>query len=185
MDIATFASGCFWCSDAVFKRLRGVVEVVSGYAGGEVENPSYEIVSSGKSGHAEAIQVVFDPSIISYDKLLDVFWATHNPTTKNQQGNDMGPQYRSAIFYHNDEQKNLALYSKENLGKSGKYNDPIVTEIAPFVSFYKAEGYHQDYYDRNKEYPYCQFVIDPKIRKLYKAFKEEIKEEYKKDVNPL
>lgn len=179
MEVATFASGCFWCSDAVFKRLKGVEEVISGYSGGNVDNPSYDDVSSGKSEHAEAIQVTFDPSIISYDKLLDVFWATHNPTTRNQQGNDMGSQYRSVIFFHNDEQKKLAEESKEKLEKLGKYKDPIVTEIVPFTNFFKAEGYHQDYYDRNQEYPYCQFVIDPKIRKLYKDFTEDIKEEYR------
>lgn len=175
---ATFASGCFWCTEAVFIRLKGVISVNSGYAGGTIENPSYDTVSSGESGHAEAIQVTFDPKIISYDKLLDVFWATHNPTTRNQQGNDMGTQYRSVIFYHNDEQKKLAVESKERLEKSEKYKDPIVTEIIAFTNFYPAEGYHQNYYDRNQEYPYCQFVIDPKIKKLYKDFKEDIKEEY-------
>lgn len=177
-EIATFASGCFWCSEAVFKRLKGVANIVSGYAGGVMDNPSYDIVSSGKSGHAESIQITFDPNVISYDKLLDVFWATHNPTTKDQQGNDMGPQYRSVIFFHTDEQKKLAERSKEKLEKSGKYKDPIVTEIISFTNFYKAEGYHQDYYDRNQQYLYCQFVIDPKIKKLYKDFKEDIKEEY-------
>ena len=174
---ATFALGCFWCSEAVFKRLKGVTDVVSGYAGGTMDNPSYDAVSSQKTGHAEAIQITFDPKIISYKKLLDVFWATHNPTTKNQQGNDMGTQYRSVIYYHSQEQKKLAEESKEQLEKSKKYKDPIVTDIVGFTNFFKAEGYHQDYYDRNKEYPYCQFVIDPKIRKLYKDFKEDIKEE--------
>lgn len=181
-EIATFASGCFWCTEAVFKRLKGVTEVISGYAGGNPpargDNPSYEIVSSGKSGFAEAIQVIFDRQIISYDKLLDVFWATHNPTTPNQQGNDMGPQYRSVIFYHSAEQNQMAQMSKQKLEKSGKYTDPIVTEIVPFTNFYKAEGHNQNYYDRNQEYPYCQFVIDPKIKKLYKDFKEDVKKEY-------
>lgn len=177
-EIVTFASGCFWCTEAVFKRLRGVTNVVSGYAGGVIDNPSYDIVSSGKSGYVEAIQITFDPKIILYEKLLDVFWATHNPTTKNQQGNDMGPQYRSVIFYHSPDQKELAEKSKEQLEKTEKYKDSIVTEIIPFTNFYKAEGYHQNYYDRNQEYPYCQFVIDPKIKKLYKDFKENVKEEY-------
>ncbi len=175
---ATFASGCFWCTEAVFKRLKGVTSAVSGYAGGDINNPSYEVVSSRKSGHAEAIQVTFDPQIISYDKLLDVFWATHNPTTLNQQGNDMGPQYRSVIFYHSETQKKLAENSKKHLEESEKYKDPIVTKIAPFTNFFRAERYHQDYYDRNKDYPYCQFVIDPQIRKLYKDFKKTVKEEY-------
>lgn len=179
-EMATFASGCFWCTEAVFLRLKGVISVNSGYAGGEIENPSYDTVSSGKSGHAEAIQITFEPQIISYKKLLDVFWATHNPTTLNQQGNDMGTQYRSVIFYHSSEQKKLAEESKEQLKKSKKYKDPIVTDIIAFTNFFKAEGYHQNYYDRNQEYPYCQFIIDPKIKKLYKDFKEDIKEEYKK-----
>lgn len=179
-EIATFASGCFWCTEAVFKRLKGVTNVVSGYAGGVMDSPTYDIVSSGKSGYVEAIQMTFDPRIISYDKLLDVFWATHNPTTPNQQGNDMGPQYRSVIFYHSPEQKNLAQISKEQIEKSERYKDPIVTDIVAFTSFYQAEGYHQNYYDRNQDYPYCQFVIDPKIKKLYKDFKEDVKEEYLK-----
>src|SRR3990167_7237046 len=137
-QIATFAGGCFWCTEAIFKRLKGVISVVSGYAGGERENPSYEQVSSGSTGHAEAVQVEFDPSIIPYSRLLDVFWATHDPTTLNQQGSDVGTQYRSVIFYHNDEQKRMAEKSKEEMGMSGKLHDQIVTEILPFEKFFTA-----------------------------------------------
>lgn len=178
-EIATFAGGCFWCTEAVFKRLKGVGVVDSGYSGGNTENPTYEDVCSGKTGYAEAISITFDPTVISYEKLLDVFWRVHNPTTLNRQGNDIGTQYRSAIFYHTDEQKKVAEISKEKLVKEGVYKDPVVTEIVPFANFYKAEPHHQNYYDRNQEYPYCQFVIDPKIQKLYKDFKDDLKEEYK------
>ena len=177
-SLATLAGGCFWCVEAIFKRLKGVKEVVPGYAGGDIENPDYETVCSGKTGHAEAIQITFDPRVIPYEKILDVFWATHNPTTLNQQGNDMGTQYRSVIFYHTEEQKNIAEESKEALEKSKKYKDPIVTEIVPFANFYEAESYHQNYYDQNTSYPYCQFVIDPKIQKLLQEFKQDIKSEY-------
>ena len=178
-QIATFAGGCFWCTEAIFKRLKGVISVVSGYAGGERENPSYEQVSSGSTGHAEAVQVEFDPSIIPYSRLLDVFWATHDPTTLNQQGSDVGTQYRSVIFYHNDEQKRMAEKSKEEMGMSGKLHDQIVTEILPFEKFFTAEEYHQNYYDSNRTYPYCRVVIDPKIRKLLEEFRKDVKEEYK------
>ena len=177
METATLAGGCFWCTEAIFKRLRGVMSVKSGYAGGLMENPSYEEVSEGSTSHAEAVQITFNPNIIPYERLLDIFWATHNPTTLNRQGNDMGTQYRSAIFYHNDGQKEKALRSKEEMEKSGMYKDKIVTEIAPFTNFYEAEGHHQNYYDRNLEYPYCQFVINPKIQKLLKEFKKDVKEE--------
>lgn len=176
---ATFAAGCFWCAEAIFKRLRGVLSVTSGYAGGERENPSYEQVSTGATGHAEAVQVEFDPSIIPYERLLDVFWATHDPTTLNQQGADVGTQYRSMIFYHNNEQKRLAEESKKKVEKSGKLHDQIVTEIAPYEQFYTAEEYHQNYYDSNRTYPYCRVVIDPKIRKLLEEFRKDVKEEYK------
>lgn len=181
MEKATFASGCFWCTEAIFKRLRGVETVVSGYSGGETENPTYDDVSSGTTGHAECIQVTFDPSVISYESLLDVFFATHDPTTPNRQGNDVGTQYRSAIFYHTDEQKEQALAAKEKLGQSGKYQDPVVTQIVEFTNFYPAEEHHKDYYDSNRSAPYCMFVIDPKIRKLMEHFKEEVKEEYKEN----
>ena len=179
LETATFANGCFWCTEAIFKRVKGVTSVISGYTGGRVENPTYEEVSSESTGHAESLQVTFDPSIISYQTLLDVFWATHDPTTLNRQGNDVGTQYRSEIFYHNDEQKRTAEESKAKIEKSGKYHDPIVTKIEPFTKFYKAEDYHKDYYDSNRSAPYCMVVIDPKIRKLMENFKDEVKEEYK------
>ena len=179
VETATLANGCFWCTEAIFKRLKGVIFVNSGYAGGKVENPSYEQVCQGTTGHAESLQIEFDPKIISFDKILEVFWHTHDPTTLNRQGNDVGTQYRSAIFYHNEKQKTDALKSKENLEKEGYYKDPIVTEITPFTNFYKAENYHKDYYDRNKEYPYCKFVIDPKIKKLMEKYGSVVKDEYK------
>jgi peptide-methionine (S)-S-oxide reductase len=178
LEIATLAGGCFWCTEAVFKRLKGIKSVVPGYAGGTVENPSYEQVCTGKTGHAEAIQIEFDNSVIPFKKILEVFWYTHDPTTLNQQGNDTGTQYRSAIFYHSEEQKQQASESKDELTKEKIYKDPIVTQIVPFTNFYKAETYHKDYYDKNKEYPYCNFVIDPKIQKLMREFSKDIKEEY-------
>ena len=178
-EIATFAGGCFWCTEAIFKRLNGVISVTSGYAGGQRENPSYDQVHSGATGHAESIQVTFDPSIISYDKLLDVFWATHDPTTVDRQGNDVGSEYRSIIFYHNEQQQQTALASKEKLEQAGMYQDPVVTEITPFTTFYPAEEEHKDYYDANRNAPYCRFIIDPKIQKLMKHFEKEVKEEYK------
>lgn len=178
-EIATLAGGCFWCTEAIFKRLKGVISVIPGYAGGSVENPSYEQVCTGKTGHAEAIQIEFDSSIIPFEKILEVFWHTHDPTTLNQQGNDIGPQYRSVIFYHGEKQKEEAIKSKEELEKEGTYKNPLVTEITPYTNFYKAENYHKDYYDKNKEYPYCNFVIDPKIQKLMREFSKDVKEEYK------
>lgn len=178
-ETATFAGGCFWCTEAIFKRLKGVEKVESGYSGGERENPSYDQVSTGATGHTEAIEITFDPQIIPYSKLLDIFWHFHDPTTKNRQGNDVGTQYRSVIFYHSEKQKEIAEESKKQLEKDNVYKDKIVTEILPFNTFYKAEQYHQNYYDRNKDYPYCQFVIDPKISKLLKQYSTEVKEEYK------
>jgi len=172
---ATFGSGCFWCTEAVFERLNGVQKVVSGYAGGIVENPTYEQVCSGKTGHAEVTQITYDPKVITYDELLEVFWKTHDPTTLNRQGNDVGTQYRSVIFYHNDEQKRLAEKYKEELNKSGAWDKPIVTEISPFTNFYPAEKYHQNYYDNNPAQPYCSFVITPKVEKLEKVFKDKLK----------
>ena len=176
-DTATLAGGCFWCTEAIFKRLKGVTAVVSGYSASQVENPSYDEVCSGRTGAAEAIQITYDPSIISYEKLLEIFWHVHDPTTLNRQGNDIGTQYRSAIFYHNDEQQRIALASKAAVEKSGAYNKPIVTEIASFTNFYPAENYHTDYYDRNRYQPYCMLVIDPKVRKLLKEYRDDIKEE--------
>ncbi len=175
LETATFAEGCFWCSEAVFQRLRGVKSVVSGYSGGDVANPTYEQVCSGRTGHAEVVQITYDPSQISFDDLLKVFWQTHDPTTLNQQGNDVGTQYRSAIFYHNDEQHRIAEQYKKQLDKSGVFKSPIVTEIMPFKSFYSAEKYHQDYFNANPSNRYCQFVIRPKVEKFNKEFKDLLK----------
>jgi peptide-methionine (S)-S-oxide reductase len=174
-ELATFANGCFWCTEAVFRRLNGVISAIPGYSGGTIPNPSYGQVSSGASGHAESIQVEFDPSIISYEKLLEVFWATHDPTTLNRQGADIGTQYRSAIFYHDEAQKTIAQESKQNLEASGKYTDPIVTEITSYKNFYPASAEHKDFYERNRSSSYCRLVIDPKIQKLYKNFKKDLK----------
>ncbi len=177
METATFGGGCFWCTEAIFKRIKGVESVTSGYAGGKMENPSYEAVSSGETGHAEAIQLTFNPKIISYEKLVEIFFATHDPTTMNRQGADIGSQYRSAIFFHNDKQRQTAYEVKEK--NQSKYKDSIVTEIVPLKNFYKAEEYHQDYYAANPSVGYCRLVIDPKIQKLFADFKDFVKEEYK------
>jgi peptide-methionine (S)-S-oxide reductase len=176
----TLAGGCFWCTEAIFKRLKGVTSVIPGYTASQVANPSYREVCSGKTGAAEAIQITYDPSVISYQTLLEIFWHLHNPTTLNRQGNDIGTQYRSAIYYHNDKQKQVALASKEALEKSGTYKNPVVTEITPFTNFYAAEDYHQDYYDSNRFVPYCEFVIDPKVEKLLKEYRQSVKDEYQK-----
>lgn len=176
-EIATFAGGCFWCTEAIFERLKGVESVVCGYAGGQRKTPNYEQVSTGATGHAEAVHVTFNSTIISYKKLLEVFFATHNPTTMNRQGADIGTQYRSVIFYHSKEQKNQAKEMIEKLSTSGVYKDPIVTQVVPYEAFYKAEDYHQNFYNNNKEYPYCQVVINPKIQKLLKEFGSDVKEE--------
>ena len=170
METATLAGGCFWCTEAFLKRLRGVTKVVPGYTGGEVENPAYEQVCSGRTGHAEAVQVEFDPNEISYGDILEVFFELHDPTTLNRQGADVGTQYRSAIYYHSPEQKDSAERAIEAVNESGKHRDKVVTEVSPFQRFYEAEDYHLDFYDRNKAYPYCQVVINPKIEKLYKSF---------------
>lgn len=174
-QIATLAGGCFWCVEAVFKRIKGVVAVMPGYAGVGPEKPSYMQVASGGTDYAEAIQIQFDPKVISFEKILDVFWAVHDPTTLNRQGNDIGPQYRSAIFYHTEQQKIAAENSKEQQSK--KLSNPIVTAIDQFRKFFPAEQEHIDFYDRNRNQPYCRLVIDPKIQKLYKDFKAELKEE--------
>lgn len=173
-EIATLAGGCFWCIEAIFKRLKGVESVESGYSGGDFPNPSYEQVIGGKTGHAESIQINFDPNIISFEKILEIFFRLHDPTTLNQQGADIGTQYRSAIFYHNKNQKETAEKIKSAAEKSGMYKNSIVTAIKPFTGFYKAEAYHQDFYQRNSSTPYCQIVIDPKIQKLYREFKAEV-----------
>jgi peptide-methionine (S)-S-oxide reductase len=176
LDTITLASGCFWCTEAIFKRLKGVSTVTSGYTASKVANPTYEAVCTGKTGAAEAAQVTYDPTVISLDTLLEIFWHLHDPTTLNRQGNDVGTQYRSAIFYQNDEQKQIALASKEAIEKSGTYKNPIVTEITPFSNFYPAEDYHKDYYDQNPYQAYCSYIISPKVQKLLKEYKNEIKE---------
>jgi peptide-methionine (S)-S-oxide reductase len=178
-ETATLAGGCFWCTEAVFKRIKGIKQVTSGYSGGEKNNPSYYQVTTGKTGHAEAIQLVFDPNIISFDHILDIFWEIHDPTTLNKQGNDVGTQYRSVIFYHNPEQKKAAEESKVLMDKSNKLKSKVVTKIEPYKNFYKAEDYHQDYYDTNKDNNmYCPIVITPKIQKLIEKFNGDVKEAY-------
>jgi peptide-methionine (S)-S-oxide reductase len=176
LETATLAGGCFWCIETIFNDLKGVEKVVSGYSGGTTKNPTYEQVCSGNTGHAEVVQITFDPSVISYEQLLEIFFHIHDPTTLNKQGADVGTQYRSAIFYNNDEQKKTAESVKEKIEKSGLWNDPIVTEITKFDKFYSAEDYHQDYYNNNKEKSYCSFVIAPKVRKFYKEYKNLLKD---------
>ncbi|OIR00669.1 peptide methionine sulfoxide reductase MsrA [mine drainage metagenome] len=176
-DTATFGEGCFWCTESFFQRLEGVLQVKSGYGGGFVENPTYEQVCDKTTGHVELAQIVYDPSKISYDELLEVFWKTHDPTTMNQQGNDVGPQYRSVIFYHNQEQKEKAEKYKAALEKSGAWDKPIVTAIEPFKNFYPAENYHQNYYNDNQNQAYCRFVIRPKLEKFEHVFKNKLKKQ--------
>ena len=180
LSTATLANGCFWCTEAIFKRLKGVDSVMSGYTGGQRENPTYEQVCTGVTGHAEALQVKFDAKIISFDTILDVFFATHDPTELNRQGNDAGTQYRSGIFYHDDEQKQIAEEKIKQLTKENRYEDPIVTELTPYSKFYPAEEHHKDYYDQNRNVNmYCRIVIDPKVKKLLAKFSDKVKEEYK------
>jgi peptide-methionine (S)-S-oxide reductase len=174
-DTATFGEGCFWCTEACFQELEGVVSVTSGYAGGHVANPSYKDVCSGTTGHAEACQIVFDPAKISYDQLLQAFWGSHDPTTLNQQGNDVGTQYRSVIFAHNEAQRAKAEEYKKKLDASGSFSSPIVTSIEPFTNFYAAEDYHQNYFNENGEQPYCQFVVRPKVEKFRKVFHDALR----------
>jgi peptide-methionine (S)-S-oxide reductase len=174
-DTATFGTGCFWCTEAIFERLKGVISAESGFSGGHVKNPSYREVCTGSTGHAEVCQIIYNPSVISYVELLEVFWKTHDPTTLNRQGEDVGTQYRSAIFYHTEEQKALAAEMKEKLTKAGIWKDPIVTEIVPYKAFYKAEDYHQGYYDQNTQQPYCRVVITPKLEKFKKVFADKLK----------
>lgn len=164
--IATFGNGCFWCTEAIFRMVDGVIEVNSGYSGGHTPNPDYESVCSGTTGHAECIQVIFDPGKLSYDRLLEIFWNTHDPTTLNRQGNDIGTQYRSVVFYHDDLQYQEALSMMKKLEASGIIKNPIVTTLEPFKQFYPAESYHQDYYRLNDRAPYCQYVIRPKVEKF-------------------
>lgn len=174
-DTATFGTGCFWCTEAVFQSLKGVEKAVSGYSGGHVANPTYEEVCTGNTGHAECIQVIYDPKVISYKDLLEAFWKSHNPTTLNRQGADVGTQYRSVIFYHNAEQKKQAEAYKQLLNDEKAFEDPVVTEIAPMTTFYTAENYHQSYFLLNGQAPYCQFVIKPKLEKFRKIFHERMK----------
>jgi peptide-methionine (S)-S-oxide reductase len=175
METATLGAGCFWCVEAVFQSLKGVEQVVSGYAGGTLAYPTYEQVCRGTTGHAETVQITFDPEVITFAEILDVFWRTHDPTTLNRQGHDSGTQYRSVIFYHNEQQKAIAEKSRREMDASGLWSAPIVTEIVPFTSFYKADGRHQNYYLANPDEAYCQVVIDPKIRKLRKEFQDKLK----------
>jgi len=174
MEKATFGSGCFWCTEAMFTKLKGVIEVKSGYSGGHVDNPTYEAVCSGSTGHAEVVQVTYDPDKISFEELLEVFWKTHDPTTLNRQGNDVGTQYRSVVFYSNDEQKRIAEEYKSKLDSAQVWSDPIVTEISPLKEFFPAENYHDDYYERNGSQPYCAFVIAPKVKKLKEVFADKL-----------
>ncbi len=175
MDVILLGGGCFWCTEAVFLRLEGVNEVVPGYAGGIVEHPSYEAICTGKTGHAEVIQVIFDSKQIGLETLLAVFWATHDPTTLNRQGADVGPQYRSAVFYKDEAQGDLARSLKDKLMNSGIYTSAIVTEITPFSNFYPAEAYHHNYYSLHEKQPYCQYVVRPKVEKLQQLFKNLLK----------
>ena len=178
LEKATFGGGCFWCTEAIYERVEGVHSVVSGYAGGTVKNPTYKQVCDGTTGHAEVTQITYDPKVVSYDELLEIFFKTHDPTTLNRQGADIGTQYRSVIFYHNDEQKQKAEYYKSELNKSGAWDNPVVTEISPLINFYSAEDYHQDYYANNPNQGYCAFVIGPKVEKFEKVFKNKLKKKY-------
>ncbi len=175
LKTATFAAGCFWCTEAVFLNVKGITKVVSGYSGGKVKNPTYREVCSGLTGHAEATQITFDPKVVSYEDLLEVFWNTHDPTTLNRQGADEGTQYRSAVFYSNEEQKKTAEQYKKQLESSHVYANPIVTEISPLINFYPAEDYHQNYFALNPNQGYCQYVIRPKVEKFKKQFKTKLK----------
>lgn len=174
-DTATLGNGCFWCTEAIFQSLNGVESAVSGYSGGLTENPTYKEVCTGQTGHAEVIQIIFDPTVISYEELLEAFWSSHDPTTLNRQGNDVGTQYRSVIFYHNEEQRKIAEDFKTDLNAKKVFPSPIVTEISPAVKFYKAEDYHQQYFELNGSEPYCTYVIKPKLEKFKKAFADKMK----------
>jgi peptide-methionine (S)-S-oxide reductase len=177
-ETVTLAGGCFWCTEAMFTRLQGVISVVPGYAASQVTNPSYTQVCTGTTGAAEAIQITFDPAIISLVTLLEIFWHVHDPTTLNRQGHDVGTQYRSGIYYQNGTQKDVALGSKASLEKEGYYQNPVVTEIVPFTNFYPAEDYHQDYFATTPQNPYCSAVIAPKVKKLLKLYGKQVKVDY-------
>ena len=176
-DTATFGTGCFWCTEAIFQQLEGVIKVTSGYSGGYKEKPTYKEVCTGTTGHAECLNIVYDPAKISFDELLEVFWQTHDPTTLNRQGNDVGTQYRSVVFYHNEIQKNKTEKYKAALDKEAAWSSPIVTTLEPFTVFYSAEDYHQNYYNSNTGEGYCQFVIRPKVEKFEKVFKSKLKKQ--------
>ena len=171
MELTTLGSGCFWCTEAVYQQLKGVETVISGYSGGDSENPTYEQVTTGKTGHTEVCQIQFEPEQISFADMLEVFFSTHNPTTLNRQGNDVGTQYRSVIFYHNEEQREIAERVKKEFDESGTWKNPIVTKIIPYEKFYSAEDYHQNYFRNNPNQGYCQLVIAPKLKKFEKVFK--------------
>lgn len=177
METATLGGGCFWCVEAIYQDVIGVHKVVSGYAGGAVENPTYQQVCSGTTGHAEVVQIVFDPTVISFEEILFIFWRTHDPTTLNRQGNDVGTQYRSVIFYHDEQQKSIAEQSMAEAEASDLWPDPIVTEIAPLPIFYEGEAYHQNYFVENPYQPYCIFVINPKVQKFRKSFRNKLRGE--------
>lgn len=176
LQVATLGGGCFWCLDAIYQDVQGVERVVSGYSGGHVPNPTYEQVCGMATGHAEVVQVWFDPSVISYDDILYIFWRIHDPTTLNRQGNDVGPQYRSIILYHDETQKAAAERTQAEVEAAGVWRDPVVTEIVPFEVFYEGEAYHQDYFNNNPNQPYCAYVIDPKVRKFRKSFQDRLKQ---------
>ncbi len=179
LDFIILGGGCFWCVEGAYERLKGIKKVVSGYAGGKVKNPSYEAVCSGVTGHAEVVKIIFDPTIISLQEILDVFWTVHDPTTLNRQGNDVGTQYRSIILYANTEQKSQVQQAIAQLKDSKKFTNPIVTQVVPLTVFYSAEKYHQDYYDNNKSQPYCLYVVKPKIEKVEKLYKTKLKAKYR------
>ncbi len=172
---ATFGGGCFWCTEAVFKEVKGVISVMPGYSGGTSQNPNYEELHYNNTGHVECIQIEFDPEIIPYEKLVEIFFGTHNPTQLNRQGNDVGEEYRSIIFYHDNEQKKIAERVKSKLEKNNTYNAPVITEIIPFTSFYEAESEHQNFYEKNINQPYCQIVINPKMAKFRKKYSQYLK----------
>jgi peptide-methionine (S)-S-oxide reductase len=174
-DTATFATGCFWCTEAKFQQLKGVKSVTSGFTGGHVANPSYKLVCTGTTGHAEACNIIYDPSVITYDELLEAFFVAHDPTQLNKQGNDVGTQYRSAIFYHNASQKQKADYYIKKLNTEKAYKSDIVTQVTPYTVFYKAEDYHQNYFSQNSGQPYCKYVIQPELDKFKKVFKDKLK----------
>ena len=174
-EIATFGGGCFWCVEAIFERVKGVHKVESGYSGGHVINPDYKMVTSGTTGHAEVVQITFDPEVVSFLELLEIFFKTHDPTTLNRQGADVGTQYRSIVLYHNEQQRKLAQQVIQQLDSEEIWSNPIVTELEPFDQFYSAEAYHQEYFENNPNQGYCRLVITPKLEKFEKVFKEKLK----------